>query len=121
MLAIAVLAPQVSAQTTSDTVVGDVDGNLEAVGSHTGLGNKPLEETIGLLINVLLGILGIIFLILVIYAGFLWMTAGGDEKRVATAKQILITSVIGLIILLSAYAISTFVIEQLIDATGSDV
>ncbi len=120
MLAVMVLTPHVKAQSTN-TVNGDIDGNLSKVGDATGLGNQPLEETIGLLINILLGILGIIFLILVIYAGFLWMTAGGDEKKVGTAKNILVTAVIGLIILLSAYAISTFVIDQLVDATGSDV
>jgi hypothetical protein len=47
------------------------------------------------------------------------MTAGGDEKKVAKAKTILITSVVGLVILLSAYAISSFVLDQLITATGS--
>jgi len=98
---------------------GDIEGNLDAVGGSSGLGQQELDQTLGLLINVLLGLLGIIFLVLVIYAGFLWMTAGGDEKKVAKAKSIIITAVIGLVILLSAYAISTFVLDQLITATGS--
>ena len=108
-------APQVHAVTAA----GDLDGNLDAVQVSSGLGSNPLDETLGLLINVLLGLLGIIFLVLVIYAGFLWMTAGGDEKQVAKAKSIIITAVIGLVILLSAYAISSFVLDQLISATGS--
>jgi phage shock protein PspC (stress-responsive transcriptional regulator) len=98
---------------------GDIEGNLDAVQSNSGLGDNELDQTLGLLINVLLGLLGIIFLVLTIYAGFLWMTAGGDEKKVAKAKGILVTAVIGLVILLSAYAISTFVLDQLITATGS--
>ena len=102
-------------------VTGDTADNLDAVQVSSGLGNQPLEETLGMLINVLLGLLGIIFLVLVIYAGFLWMTAGGDEKAVAKAKSIMITAVIGLVILLSAYAISSFVLDQLISATGSGV
>jgi phage shock protein PspC (stress-responsive transcriptional regulator) len=108
--------PQLHAQ---DLTSGAVKGNLDAVQQDSGLGDKDLDETLGLLINVLLGLLGIIFLVLVIYAGFLWMTAGGDEKRVAKAKSIIITAVIGLVILLSAYAISSFVLDQLISATGS--
>lgn len=100
---------------------GDTADNLDAVQVSSGLGNQPLEQTLGMLINVLLGLLGIIFLVLVIYAGFLWMTAGGDEKAVAKAKSIMITAVIGLVILLSAYAISSFVLDQLISATGSGV
>ncbi|MFZ2681686.1 MAG: hypothetical protein WAZ14_01150 [Patescibacteria group bacterium] len=111
-----VFAPQLFAATEA----GALTDNLDAVQSNTGLGNKELDETLGLLINVLLGLLGIIFLVLVIYAGFLWMTAGGDEKNVAKAKQIIITAVIGLVILLSAYAISSFVLDQLISATGTD-
>lgn len=109
------LVPQVHAEIQP----GATAGNLDAVGGNSGLGNQPLEETLGLLISVLLGVLGIIFLVLTIYAGFLWMTAGGDEKQVAKAKNIIITAVIGLVILLSAYAISSFVLDQLISATGS--
>lgn len=109
------LVPQVHAAVSA----GDISGNLESVNQSSGLGDQPLDETLGMLINVLLGLLGIIFLVLTIYAGFLWMTAGGDEKKVAKAKGIIITAVIGLVILLSAYAISTFVLEQLISATGS--
>lgn len=108
-------APQLHAQVEP----GAIEGNLDAVQASSGLGDKPLEETLGLLINVLLGLLGIIFLVLVIWAGFLWMTAGGDEKKVGKAKSILITAVIGLVILLSAYAISSFVLDQLVSATGS--
>ena len=105
----------------AELITGDTADNLDAVQVSSGLGNQPLEQTLGMLINVLLGLLGIIFLVLVIYAGFLWMTAGGDEKAVAKAKSIMITAVIGLVILLSAYAISSFVLDQLISATGSGV
>lgn len=97
----------------------DFNSNLEEVNDQAGFGNQPLEETLGLLINVLLSFLGVICLVLVLYAGFLWMTAGGDDKKVGTAKNIMINAVVGLIVLLSAYAISTFVIEQISTATGS--
>ncbi len=94
-------------------------GQLKEVADETELGNEDLTTTIGQLINVFLGLLGIIFLILVIYAGFLWMTSAGDEKKVGTAKNILISAVVGLVVLLSAYAISNFVLEQLATATGT--
>ena len=97
----------------------DINDALEDVNDTAGFGNQPLEQTIGTLINVFLGLLGIIFLLLIIYAGFLWMTAAGDDGKVKNAKNIMITSVVGLIILLSAYAISSFVIEQLTTATGT--
>lgn len=107
------------AQTGTNIEPGNITGNLNDVQANSGLGNQDLEESLGMLISVLLGVLGIIFLVLVIWAGFLWMTAGGDDKKVGKAKGILVTAVIGLVILLSAYAISSFVLNQLIEATGS--
>lgn len=92
--------------------------NLTSVNSSAELGSEELTTTIGKLISALLSVLGVIFLLLIIWAGFTWMTAQGDPKKVDKARDILITSVVGLIILLSAYAISTFVIEQLATATG---
>ncbi len=106
------VAPRANAQV-------DITGALEDVNDTAGFGNQPLEQTIGTLINVFLGLLGIIFLVLIIYAGFLWMTAAGDDGKVKTARGIMTTSVVGLVILLSAYAISSFVIEQLTTATGT--
>jgi hypothetical protein len=92
---------------------------LDEVQAEAEFGDRDLTDTVGQLINVFLGLLGIIFLVLVIYAGFLWMTSAGDEKKVGTAKNILISAVVGLVVLLSAYAISSFVIEQLSSATGT--
>ena len=99
--------------------LSDITGNLDETGNDTGLEDAELTDTIGRLIGVLLSVLGIIFLLLVIYAGFTWMTAQGDAKKVDSAKNILITSVVGLVILMSAYAISNFVIDSLVEATGS--
>ncbi len=93
---------------------------LAEVGANTGLGDASLLDIIGLIIRILLGILGIIALIIVIYAGFLWMTAGGDEKQIARAKKLLINGIIGLVIILASYAITSFIINALIQATGSD-
>ncbi len=94
------------------------DTNLATVGSESGLGTDSLMTIIGRVISVLLSILGVVFLILMVYAGTIWMTAGGDGKKVEKAKQILINAVIGLLLTLSAYAISTFIINMLTDATG---
>ncbi len=94
------------------------DSNLSSVGSTAGLGTDSLTTIIGRIINVFLSILGVVFLILLVYAGAIWMTAGGDGKKVDKAKGILINAVVGLLITMSAYAISVFVINLLTDATG---
>ncbi len=85
--------------------------------------DSPISDdpgtVVGLFINIVLGVLGVIFLVLTIYAGFLWMTAAGNEEQVKKAKHIVVQAVIGLVITLSAYAISDFVINQLTAATGT--
>ncbi len=78
-----------------------------------------LLSIIGTIINVLLGLLGVIFLLLTIYAGFLWMTSSGNEETVTKAKGILKTAIIGLVITLAAYSIAGFVIQQISCATGA--
>ncbi|MBI5254563.1 hypothetical protein HY932_02170 [Candidatus Falkowbacteria bacterium] len=74
---------------------------------------QSLPETIGLIIKVILGFLGIVLVVLIIYAGFLWMTAGGEPKNVATAQSYIKNAIMGLVIILLAYAITDFVIDKL--------
>ncbi|MDP2631878.1 MAG: Ig-like domain-containing protein [Candidatus Uhrbacteria bacterium] len=93
--------------------------DLETVGTAAGLDtSRSISEIIGTIIGVFLGILGVLALIIVLYAGFLWMTAGGEEKQVLKAKQWLINGVIGLVIILSAFAITNFIFNAL---TGSNL
>ena len=69
-----------------------------------------LSKTI---VQYTLGFLGIIFLIMIIYSGFQWMTAGGNEETISKAKKRIINATIGLIIVLAAYAITYFIIYNL--------
>lgn len=63
-------------------------------------------------IQWLLGLLGLVAVIMIIFGGFTWMTAGGNEERIEKAKKILKASIIGLIIILLAWAIVTFIIGR---------
>ena len=87
-------------------------------GSATGLGGGDIRTIVGRIIQVFLGILGVIALVLIIYAGWLWMTAGGDEEKVTQAKKIMTQAVIGLAIILCSFAITTWIVSQLTAATG---
>jgi hypothetical protein len=78
----------------------------------------PLPQMIGRIINVLLGLLGVILVCLIIYAGFLWMTAQGDPEKVKKAKQIMGNAIVGMVLIFAAYSIATFVIEKLVTATA---
>jgi uncharacterized membrane protein len=97
-----------------DLLSSDPNKVLEQVGTTAGAktGDTDLLDMVGNIIKILLTLLGVIFLVLVIYAGFLWMTAGGDKEKVDKAQDILKRAVIGLAITLAAYAISDFVIKN---------
>ncbi len=68
-----------------------------------------LNTKIGLIIGLVLSFVGVIFLLLMIYAGLTWMTAQGNQEQVNKAKDLMINAVVGLIIVLAAYAITAFV------------
>lgn len=76
---------------------------------------ETLEGQIGNIIQIVLSFLGVIFLGLIIYAGFLWMTAQGDQAKVVKAKDIMERAVIGLVVVVSAYAISSYVLQSIIN------
>jgi Zn-dependent protease with chaperone function len=88
-------------------------------GTYTGLGTKDLKEGVMTIVKYLFGFLGIIAILLMLYAGFIWMTAAGNEEKVSQAKKILTAAIIGLVIIFISYAIAAFVVNQLITATGA--
>ncbi|MBI4713660.1 hypothetical protein HY771_00525 [Candidatus Uhrbacteria bacterium] len=103
-----------------NNAITEIQKGLTATNKEAGFGNTSLPVLVGGFIQVLLGVVGIIFLVLAVYAGVLWMTAGGDAKKVTSAKDILRNSLIGIIIIVAAYALTKFVVEQLVLAVASD-
>lgn len=73
-----------------------------------------LNTKIGSIIGIVLSFIGVLFLILMIYAGISWMTAGGSPEKVGKAKGLIINATIGLIIVLAAYAITSFIGNSLL-------
>jgi len=69
-----------------------------------------LIAIIGRVINIFLGFLGVVFLVLLLYAGFLYMTAAGDAEKVKKALDTIRNAVIGLVIIASAWAITSFIL-----------
>ncbi|TAK05127.1 hypothetical protein EPO33_04060 [Patescibacteria group bacterium] len=92
-------------------LTSDVEGAL-------GLGTQDVRVTIARIINVFMGLLGIIAVVIILYGGFIWMTAAGNEERVDKARKMIVAGVIGLAIILSAYAIARFVVNSLVNATS---
>ncbi len=102
--------PQLTANTLG---VGALDESLALSGGE----GSDLRQTIANIINVALGFLGIIAVIIVLVGGFKYMIAGGDETKTKEARGWIISGIIGLAIILSGWAITSFVIGQLIEAT----
>jgi len=102
-----VLAAELPSQKLKDVGGGSYATDTVSVGS-----------LVAIVIQAFLGLLGIIFLVLILYAGYNWMIARGEEEKVTKAKDTLTRAVIGLIIVVGAYAISYFVIDNLIYKGG---
>lgn len=92
--------------------------NIQTVFANSGFGSASLGEIIINMIRLFFALLGFIALFLMLYGGFVWMTSQGDIDKVKTAKQILYNAIIGLIVIFSAFAIATFVLNILRGATG---
>jgi hypothetical protein len=109
-----VVVPSTVLATTTDFGIG---GNFAA---DAGLGtNRTLPQTIASIINVALGLLGIVAVVIILIGGFQWMTAGGNEEKATGARKLIFAGIIGLAIILSAYAIARFVLGSLSSATGT--
>ncbi|MBU0540440.1 Ig-like domain-containing protein [Patescibacteria group bacterium] len=91
--------------------------NQTAVAAGMG-GGTDIITIVGRIIYILLGFVGVIFLVLLLYAGFLWMTAGGDPAKVTKAKDYIKNAIIGLIIITSAWAITAFIMNALGGVVG---
>lgn len=85
--------------------------------NNTGLGDNDPRDTVASLIQIIMGFLGTVAVCLILLGGFKWMMAMGNDDKVNEAKQTLASGFVGLLIVLSAYGITHFVIEQLVDAT----
>lgn len=91
---------------------------VNAVGdSGLNLGGGDVRQTAARLINVALGFLGIIAVIIVLIGGFKYMLSGGDQSKTEEARKLIVSGIIGLAIILSAWAITSFVMNRLVEAT----
>ncbi len=116
-------AGQAMAQTAGSVASPDSSLNtgLTTIEQPLGLPSTDIRLIIARIIRVALGLVGIVLLGLVLYAGFVWMTAGGNEEQITKGKKLLTNAVVGLVIMLSAFAIASFVINMLVGSTGGGV
>lgn len=107
------LSLPVSAQLINGEALSGLEKNTQEVQMSSGLGQTSIGSIIATIIQAALGLLAAIFIVLMVVAGFQWMTAGGNEAQVKKAQDTIKTAVIGLIIVLAAYAITYFIFKYL--------
>jgi len=108
------LASNAQAGFLSTNVTQEITNNADVVQEKAGYDpNVTVGSVVGAVIKGFLALLGVIFVVLIVIAGFNWMTAGGDEEKINKAKSTLSAAVIGLLIVISAYAITYFVFKYL--------
>ena len=95
-----------------DPTLKNLKGAADAGGFSTRGDTPDLAKTAGNIIGYALGLLGVVFVILTIYAGYLWMTAQGNEEQITKAKKMITNAVIGFIIISLAYVITSFVVTS---------
>lgn len=110
---IGLLPRAVHAQTTF--VNAKIQGDI----GKTGLGTTGPTEVIGQIINVALGFLAFVALGLILWAGWQWMTAAGNEDKISSAKSTLIAAVTGLLIILASWGITLYLFGTLGSVTGA--
>lgn len=109
------------AQAQTDPTVNGLNeaaNQVNAFKNQTGPGNTYdttfFATKAGNIVGTVLAFVGVLFLLLVIYGGILWMTAAGNEATVTKARTLIINSVVGLIIVLAAYALTSFLGTQIL-------
>lgn len=120
----------------SDGLKDDVIKGLNNTMDQSGLGDmkkdvkditaeKTSSEISGLIGKIIrifiLAFVGATFLGLTIYGGYLWLTSGGNEEQIAKARKIITSAAVGMLFVLSAYAITYFFLYNLADKTGNTV
>lgn len=99
-----------SAQSAQERVQTGLDATAGAAGLD-GRKDLDLPAEIGRIIGFILSFVGVVFLGLMIYGGFTWMLARGNDSEVSKAKGIIISAIIGIIIVAGAYAITATVLR----------
>lgn len=114
VVSIHVGALEVSAQ-LRNTLINTLVNTGERASIQT---ERSIGQVVGGVIQVFLGLLGVAFAVIIVYGGFKWMAAEGEEKKIAEARGLMYQGIIGLAIVLGAYTIATFFVTALQEAAG---
>jgi Type IV secretion system pilin len=110
-----VLVANAAPDTSSLSGLEATANKVDAYKTQTSANAKDtILDRVGGIVGLILSFIGILFLVLTVYAGFLWMTAQGNSGQVDKAKDLLVNAIIGLVIVSAAYSITIFIGNQLV-------
>ncbi len=93
--------------------------SIESLQTKTGLKDTDLKKAVLNTLNLVLGLLTLVAVIMIIFGGFIWLTAAGNEEKVERAKKVISAAVIGLIIVLLSWAVVIFVARTTSNVTNT--
>ncbi len=118
LLSVALILPFVGVINFSDSQTAQAQVTTNHYGGieeSAGLAQQDLPTMIGNLIKIALGFLGILCVVFILLGGFKWMIASGNDDKLKEAKQTLTSGILGLLLIASAYAISSYLIKILFE------
>ncbi len=92
---------------------------VNEIGPELGMASTDIRLIAASILNALFGLIGILSVIFIIYGGFVWMTAGGNQELVKKAQRTLQAGLIGIIIVLSSYSLAKFALDAVLRTTGT--
>ena len=110
---IAVEAADSGAKTLFDSSLDETAGETGHL--KTKISSAGSLGTVSSIISVILSLIGVVFLILMIYGGFIWMNSRGNDQEIQKALTIIRNSIIGLLIVVAAYAITALIGDNLVN------
>lgn len=116
---VALIAGSVAALALPVATFAQTSFSVESIGTQLGLGESDLKQTVINILNLALGLLALVAVVMIIIGGFTWLTASGNEEKVDKAKKIISAAVIGLIIVLLAWAVVIFVAKTTANVTSN--
>ena len=109
----------VSLAAPTTCIAGTLGSSLGGIGASSGLSTTAsVPKMVGNTIRVILGLSGTAALIFVVVGGIKWMTSAGDAAKITKARQLMVSGAIGVLIIAAAYAITDFVMKQMISVVA---
>ena len=106
-------APALAAS-AKDEICAGVGSASGASGCSTPAGSPTVNSVINTVINIISAFVGVVAIIMIVFAGFRYVTSGGDSSKISSAKNTLIYAIVGIVVAALAQVIVRYVVTQVL-------